>query len=187
MARGLSSAFKTELATKNINPVLLLNVNFSTPIYYTNAPFDIAYDGNTYTKQGYLLGVTNVSETSSITQGTLSFTFSGVDQAYISVVLNENVIHRQIKLYVGLLDSSNALISDPFLLFDGRIKDFTITDTDTDSKIVFGVASHWADFDRAVGRKTTNTSQQKHYLNDLGMNFAGVTTRDIIWGKAGKR
>ena len=53
MARGLSSAFKTELATKNINPVLLLNVNFSTPIYYTNAPFDIAYDGNTYTITQY--------------------------------------------------------------------------------------------------------------------------------------
>ena len=33
MARGLSSAVKTELATGNIDPVLLIEFGFGTPIY----------------------------------------------------------------------------------------------------------------------------------------------------------
>ena len=41
MARGLSNSVKTELATGNINPVLLIDFGFSTPVYLTNASFDI--------------------------------------------------------------------------------------------------------------------------------------------------
>ena len=41
MARGLTSAVKTELATGNIEPVLLIELGFATPVYFTNASFDI--------------------------------------------------------------------------------------------------------------------------------------------------
>ena len=41
MARGLSSAVKTELATGNINPVHLIHLNFSTPVYLTDCSFDL--------------------------------------------------------------------------------------------------------------------------------------------------
>ena len=42
MARGLSSSVKTELATGIIDPVLLIDIEFSTPVYLTNASFDIS-------------------------------------------------------------------------------------------------------------------------------------------------
>ena len=41
MARGLSSSVKTELATGVIDPVLLVEIDFSSPVYLTNSPFDI--------------------------------------------------------------------------------------------------------------------------------------------------
>ena len=41
MARGLTSAVKTELATGIIEPVILLEIGFSTTIYLTNASFNI--------------------------------------------------------------------------------------------------------------------------------------------------
>ena len=48
MARGLTSAVKTELATGNIEPVLLVDIDFedeetddSERVYLTNASFDI--------------------------------------------------------------------------------------------------------------------------------------------------
>ena len=49
MARGLTSAVKTELATGNIEPVLLLEIGFSTPVYLTNASFDITSSAVSYT------------------------------------------------------------------------------------------------------------------------------------------
>ena len=33
MARGLTSAVKTELATGNIEPILLVELGFGTPVY----------------------------------------------------------------------------------------------------------------------------------------------------------
>ena len=36
MARGLASDVKTELATGNINPVILLYIGFATPLYCLN-------------------------------------------------------------------------------------------------------------------------------------------------------
>ena len=41
MARGLTSAVKTELATGNINPVHLIHLNFSTPVYLTDCSFPL--------------------------------------------------------------------------------------------------------------------------------------------------
>ena len=67
MARGLTSAVKTELATGNIAPVLLVEFGFATPIYLTNASFDITSSvsgsSRTYLSNGHLRAVTGVSET----------------------------------------------------------------------------------------------------------------------------
>ena len=41
MARGLSSAVKTELATGNIDPVLVIDLGFAARVYLTNESFDI--------------------------------------------------------------------------------------------------------------------------------------------------
>ena len=50
MARGLTSSIKTELATGVIDPVLLVEIDFGTPIYLTNAPFDNLYYKRTFKK-----------------------------------------------------------------------------------------------------------------------------------------
>ncbi len=121
MARGLTSAVKTELATGNINPVILVEIGLATPVYLTNASFDITSNvsgtSRTYLSNGHLRGITGVSETNTPTKNTLALTLSGVSQEYISLVLNENIINDNVYIYRGFLDSSLALIADPFLLF----------------------------------------------------------------------
>jgi hypothetical protein len=46
------------------------------------------------------------------------------------------------------------------------------------------VVSHWADFDKTNGRKTNNTSQQRFFSADVGMDFSSQTVQDIKWGRA---
>ena len=69
MARGLTSAVKTELATGNIEPVILLELGFSSPVYLTNASFDITSSvsgtSRTYLANGHFRGITGVSETNA--------------------------------------------------------------------------------------------------------------------------
>jgi len=187
MARGLSTAVKNELATGNINPVILVKIAFATPVYLTNCSFDlvssVSGSSETYSSSGHLKGITNVSETNSPTKNSLALSLSGVDQTYISLVLNENIINAEVKIWRGFLDDSNALISDPFLLFYGTIDDFKINDTTTTSNVVLTISSHWGQFEKQSGRQTSNNSQQRFFDVDLGMEFAALTVRDIKWGR----
>ena len=123
MARGLSSSVKTELATGVIDPVLLVEIEFGTPVYLTNAPFDITSSvsgsSRTYLTNGHLKNITGINETNKPTKNSLQLTLSGVDQTYISIALSENIINAEVYIYRGFLDANNALRADPFLLFFG--------------------------------------------------------------------
>ena len=187
MARGLTSAVKTELATGIIEPVILLEFGFATPIYLTNASFDItsSVSGNsrTYSSNGHLRNISAVSETNKPTKNSLIISLSGVDQTYISIALSENIINDDVHIYRGFLDGNLALIADPFLLFYGTINDYKITDSTTTAKVVYTVTSHWGNFSKTSGRTTTDNSQQRFFSGDKGMEFSALTVRDIKWGR----
>tara|TARA_Y100000114_G_scaffold125318_1_gene121348 strand:+ start:80 stop:646 length:567 start_codon:yes stop_codon:yes gene_type:complete len=187
MARGLSSAVKTELATGNIDPVLLIELGFGTPVYLTNASFDITSSvsgsSRTYLSNGHLKGITNVSETNAPSKNSLVVSLSGVDQTYISIALNENIINDNVFIYRGYLDTSQALISDPFLLFYGTIDEYKITDSTSTAKLNLTVTSHWGNFSKTNGRTTTDNSQKRFFASDKGMEFSALTVKDIKWGR----
>tara|TARA_Y100001937_G_scaffold63585_1_gene87152 strand:+ start:2238 stop:2804 length:567 start_codon:yes stop_codon:yes gene_type:complete len=187
MARGLSSSVKTQLATGIIDPVLLIEIEFGTPVYLTNASFDITSSvsgtSRTYLSNGHLRGISGVSETNKPTKNTLSISLSAVDQTYVSIALNENIINDNVYVYRGYLDTNNALISDPFLLFYGTIDEYKIGDNTTTANLVLNVTSHWGNFSKVSGRVTTNNSQQRFFSGDKGMEFAALTVRDIRWGR----
>ena len=187
MARGLSSSVKTELATGVIDPVLLVEIEFGTPVYLTNAPFDITSSvsgsSRTYLTNGHLKNITGINETNKPTKNSLQLTLSGVDQTYISIALSENIINTEVYIYRGFLDSSNALISDPFLLYKGTIDTYAISESENESVLALTVVSHWADFEKRSGRLTNNNSQQRFFSTDVGMNFSSQTVLDIKWGR----
>lgn len=187
MARGLTNAVKTELATGIIEPVLLIELGFGTPVYLTNASFDITSSvsgsSRTYLSNGHLKNISAVSETNKPTKNSLIISLSGVDQTYVSIALNENIINDDVHIYRGFLDGNLALISDPFLLFYGTINDYKITDNTTTAKIVLTVTSHWGNFSKTSGRTTTDNSQQRFFSGDKGMEFSALTVRDIKWGR----
>jgi hypothetical protein len=87
-------------------------------------------------------------------------------------------------IYRGFLNDSNTLIADPFLLYKGNIESFNISETEKDSAVGLSIVSHWADFEKKNGRKTNNTSQQRFFSTDVGMDFASQTVQDIKWGRA---
>ena len=187
MARGLTTAVKNELATGVIDPVLLIEIDFNTPVYLTNASFDltssVSGSSRTYLTNGHLKNITGINETNKPTKNSLQLTLSGVDQTYISIALSENIINKEVYIYRGFLDSSNALISDPFLLFFGTIDEYRITDTTSTANLVLNLTSHWGNFQKTSGRVTTDNSQQRFFSGDKGMEFAALTVRDIKWGR----
>ena len=189
MARGLSANVKTELATGNvgsIEPIYLLYLGFATPLYKTNCSFDltssVSGSSQTYTSDGFLVGVGNVSETTEPIKNTFGLQFSGVDQSLTSIILSENIINDSVKIWQGLLNA-NALIADPYLLFEGSINNYSIEDDNNTTVIGLEITSQWGQFEKENGRTTSDTSQQRHFSGDKGFEFSALTIRDIKWGR----
>jgi len=187
MTRSLTTAIKNALATNDIRPVHLISIGFSTAVNITDCSFSLtsSVSGSsiTYDSSDFILGISDFTEEVDISKASLKLTLSGASTTFISTVLNENVANDSVDIYRGLLDSSNALISDPILLYKGNIENFTIQESDTSSNVVLSIVSHWADFDKKNGRKTNPTSQQRFFSGDKGMNFASQTVEDIKWGR----
>ena len=187
MSRGLSSSVITELATGNIAPVHLIDLNFSTPQYLTDCSFNltssISGSSRTYTASGHLLNIGNTQEGSTPIKNSFNLTLSGVDQSFISIALNENIINSTVQIYRAFLNSSNAIISDPFLLFDGFIDQYSIEDDTTTANIGLNITSHWGNFEKVSGRRTSDTSQQRFFSGDKGFEFSALTVQDIRWGR----
>ena len=187
MTRSLTTAVKNELATNDIRPVHLITIGFSTPINITDCSFSLtsSVSGSsvTYSASDFILGISNHTEETDITKSTVNLNLSGADQTFISTVLNENVTNDEVSIYRGLLDTSNSLIADPFLLYKGNIENFAINESTKASTVNLTVVSHWADFEKKNGRKTNNTSQQRFFSTDVGMDFASQTVLDIRWGR----
>ena len=101
------------------------------------------------------------------------------------LVLNENVVNDSVDIFRGFLDDSNVFVYlTPFLLYRGKIDSFDIAETDKNSQVNLSIVSNWADFEKKSGRKTNNTSQQRFFSGDVGMDFSSQTVQDIKWGRA---
>jgi hypothetical protein len=187
MTRSLTSAVKTELATNDIRPIHLITIGFSTPVNITDCSFSItsSVSGSsvTYNASDFILGLSNFSEETELSKSSIGLNLSGADTTFISTVLNENVINDNVDIYRAFLDSSSSVIADPFLLYKGKIDEFNIQETDTESVVNLSIVSHWADFEKKNGRKTNNTSQQRFFSADVGMDFSSETVLDIKWGR----
>ena len=184
MARSLTTAVKNELASDQLNPIILIYLNIDGGQRYTDHYKDIIYDSNTYSASSLFLGLSDISESSEVAVDSITLGFSGADQSIISLILNNDYMEKEAEIYRGFLNSSQSLIADPFLLFKGRVESFNIDEDINTSVISLSIASHWSDFEKIKGRKTNTTSQQLYFSGDVGFDYASQTTQDIKWGKA---
>ena len=188
MARTLTTAVKNELATNEIRPVHLITIGFGTPVNITDCGFrltsSVSGSSVTYSSSDFLISVPSFTEETDVTKTSLQIALSGADQTFISTCLNENIVNDSVDIFRGLLDSSNALIADPVLLYSGNIDTFQIDESETESSVILTIVSHWADFEKKSARQTNNNSQQRFFSTDVGMNFSSQTVQDIKWGRA---
>ena len=183
MTRGIHADVITELAKDSFNMAHLVSIDFATTLYLTDFAYDIVYASNTYNSSSHLLSMADVNETADAQIGTFTINLSGVDQAFISILLSESNIDREVIISRAILNSSGAIIGTPIPLYNGRVDGFSIKDDNTTSQINLSTASHWSDFEKESGRRTNYNSQQIFFPGDKGFEFASSAVKDIKWGR----
>lgn len=173
--RGMTSAMQTEIANKNIKPFHMVSFGFSTPEYYNSTPYDLVnpVDSNTYLGNGSMVKVGPVRESLKIGASGVDIKMAGALLANHTTALSENYINETVTVYGGLLDSNNAVIADPFIMFQGII-DRPIFSENVEtgkSEVTWKCKSDFADFERANPFILSDEEQQRRFPNDLGLEF----------------
>ncbi len=186
MDRSSTSAFQTEIAKLQNQPVHLLSVHFDDEVVYMNDGYkDIVYNSNTYQSVGHFMAFSDIEEAAEVMVSTMTLSLSGVDQTWVSKVLNKEYIDRTVKIYTAFLDSAQALVVDPILIFEGRMDQPMISeDVDSgQSTVSVSATNAWVDFSRKTGRHTNHEETQIHFSGDKGFEFSSEIVADVIWGR----
>jgi hypothetical protein len=186
MSRGLSTATNTALARQALVSYVLLDV---AGFYYTDAPYDIAYFGNTYEAQGNFLGISETTENAETQVTSISITFTGLDSTTMLRFANSDIINKDVTVYRALWDQATEdLIYDsagdgPLTIFKGKIAGYRVEDAQDTATLTVQVDSQFTDFEKINGRRTNLANFQREFPADFSMQFSHETLTDLKWGK----
>lgn len=183
---NLTSNMIAALTASLVRPVHFCILVFNDgPVYLCDLPYNISWNGHTWLGNGTLEGVDQVQETTDSKAGSYNVILSGCDQAMISEVLGQSNQQNQVTVWLGCLDSSNALISSPITLFS-CFYDFAVLTADGNSaKITITCSSQIANLKKVRERRYTSESQKALFPGDTGFDYVPATVQWTgFWGKS---
>ena len=184
MSRGLTASMLTEIAGSSLRPVLLAYMDFAGgAVRLWNGYRDLVYDGNTFSPSGTFGAVSNVDEAVDLAAKGVSLTLSGIPSDVLALALTDNYQGRAIRIWLGVMDTSGALVADPTLIFGGRMDTMALADSGELGAITITCESHLIDLNRSRERRYTLEDQKIDFPSDLGFEFvAGLQDKQIMWG-----
>lgn len=156
----------------------------NTILRFTDAGFDINFNGETFDANGLLIGMDAPTFNTQLRVGEIQLGFSAADQSIVALMLGQNQINRYVYVYRAYLSDQGVVIPDPLLLHTWLITASDVSDGKGTADCSVAMASEWADFEKPAGRRSTDASQQRIYPGDKGMEFSGQIKKDLKWGGA---
>lgn len=187
MTRSMEAAVSTAAQQTDIRAALLAYFAFSSgDVRAWSGTGDLSFSGDTYQGVGNLGRISRVEETVDIRAAGLTFELSGVPSSLISIALDDNYQGRTCTLWMGLFDTDNALIADPFVLFQGRMDTMEIEDGGKTAIIRLTAENRLIDLTRLDSVPYyTQADQAQLYGNDRGLEYVpAMQEAVIVWGRA---
>mgnify|MGYP003141692447 CR=1 FL=1 len=178
----------------------LIELYFDTPAYLTDRFYDTTITtptrgtSTTYQAVGGLLGFSSVLETTQIKVNTIQVSLSAGDNTssgLVAAVLTTPIVNKRVAIYRSFdTDTDPSNMNKTFLLFDGNIKGYNISEASNTATVSVSVATHWANFEQKNGRITNSTTQSnttrynstQKFSADRGFEFSSAMIGDITWG-----
>jgi hypothetical protein len=197
VARNFSDPLNTYLAGNTFTAVLLLKIDapdFSDSggatqtLYYTDNPYDLTFDGDTYSAQGQFINITESSINAEVQISSVNISISALTTSNVTTFASSEMINKNVSIYRGFIDpSTNVLFGDSagenaFLIFKGKVAGYSVNNQQTYADITLQVSSQFVNFNRKNGRRTNLNNFQREHPNDYGMEFSHEALSEIKWG-----
>jgi hypothetical protein len=189
----LPAAIVNQITRRAFISTELLELELPVPIYLTAAPYDITQQTptsngfKTYVAQGSFLSYSGIGLVDTIRVNSIQITLAGATSNYIQYLLNEQFLHRPLRIYKQFLEqkivvNQQSTFIAPILIYEGVMTGASMTEDGKQSTITLNTNNQFYDFDRKNGRRTNPASQKRYFPNDKGMDFSTVNVQDIQWG-----
>jgi hypothetical protein len=183
MTRGLSSANQTEIGAAHLHEVVLVKLEFDTPVYVHSGIGTITYDSNDYLGVGDFGGVSETRESESLGPAPITLQLSGVDSSLIGEALDSGNYGDVVTIYVGYRQDDGTLVADPWVVWKGWYENSAIQLGTEDNVIAITCQHDLAVLEEADGGKFTDEDQKRRFSGDTGFEYVHEM-RDIKlnWG-----
>lgn len=187
MARDLTANMVTQVTAATLEPIFLMALTLpSGTLRFWNGIGDLIWSANTYTGSANLITFSEVVETQSLEARGIRFNLNGIESNILSAVLDSaNELQRgTVDLWMAALDSSGAIVADPFKLFSGYVDTTEIEEGGETCSVVLNAESKLVALKRTKTRRYTSEDQKLEYSGDKFFDFVVfLQDQNIQWGK----
>lgn len=171
MSRDLSAGMQAEIVKKTIRPILLFEGTLAdgSTVRYWSGYGNLSWNSQTWNGSGTVLGLAPVEETDDIQAQGTTITVSGVTPAWISIVLQSLSNGNAGIIRLAMLDSSNAVVSTPKIIFRGLLDGAPLKRAAKDPVINLKYEHELVDLERPREWRWTDEHQKRLYPGDRGL------------------
>jgi hypothetical protein len=187
MSRGFPSAVLDALSAQHVALVTFAKLEFpSGTLYLHNSIGTYTWGGQDWLGVGDLGEISEIEEGAEISPYKITLTLSGLEPTISGAALTEDYYLQPVTVYLGVLDSSDGLIADPTIVWEGAMDQMVVSvGQASGDSISLTAESELARFNKASNLKYTDAQQQKDFSGDLGFSLlAEIEGAKLRWGDA---
>lgn len=183
--RTLHADVKTEVQGSLVRPVALCEMDFpSGAVNVWTGQGSITWDSKTWSGTGELITFSTFPERTDGSSQGIKISVNGVDTDLVSDAVDDDWQGDPVSVWIAFLDSSGAVVGDPWKLFGGKMDTSEIFDDGNKATITINAESRLIDQLRPIQWRYTDQDQQNLYsgTTDLGLEFV-ATLQDVkaLW------
>lgn len=183
LAREIGDTNKTTIVdVAYVHEVVMVKMEFDTPVYAHSGFGTITYDGNDYLGVGDLGSVSEARESEVLGPTPMQLQLSGVDATLISEALTSGRYGDVITVYIGYRQDDGTLVEAPWVAWKGTFEYATLNVGD-DNSINITCQHDLSILEESDGSRYTDEDQQRRFTGDTGFEYvARIATQKLVWG-----
>lgn len=171
MVRALSAAMAAELAKARTRPFLLVELDFaSAAMRLTTRGRDVTFNGNLYSGNGALLGISEIEETTEVSPAGHTITLAATAELR-NIIANEFFQGRRASLWLGFNDDAGAVVEVPIPVAGGIIDGADYIDDPAAPLVRIAIATRLRDMTIARERRWSSEDQKAVFPGDTGLRY----------------
>ena len=182
MSRDISATNLAEINASHLHEVVMVKLEFDTPIYVHSGVGTITYDSNDYLGVGHLGQINNARESQTLGPLPIELQLSATSSTHISEGLDSGNYGDVVTVYIGYRQDDGTLVDDPWVAWRGTYEHASIS-LGENNIISISCQHDLAALNDADGARFTDEDQQQRFSGDVGFEFvADAVSSQLIWG-----